>query len=315
MFDLSIIIVNWNTKDLLRKCLHSIYDKTNGIKYEIIVIDNASKDGSARMVREEFPEVKLIENKENVGFAKGNNQGFLRAEGRYILLLNPDTELVDNSFLKMVNYMRLNKEAGAVAPKFLYPDGTFQRYYARFPTFLSMVTRWFLPRRLAFKLKPTRLYLMLDDDFSKIREIEQPAGACIMTRKSLFLNENLMDLKFPVFFNDVDLCRRIYKKGLKIFILPEACIVHYKAKGGSEQGKKSLYLSAEFFLSMVDYFFKYEGVLKASLLKILISLGFVVRSMKILIESLLGIKKKEDLKYEMRRLYIFLRKKYIFSRN
>jgi len=313
MLDLSIIIVNWNTRDLLRNCLRSIYKKTEGINYEVIVVDNASKDESTKMVKDEFPQVKLIENKKNVGFAKGNNQGFSLARGKYILLLNPDTELIDNSLLKMVNFLDLNKDAGAVGPKFLYPDGTFQRYYARFPTFLSVMTRWFFPDKLAYRIKSTRSYLMLDDDFSRIMEIEHIAAACIMVRRCLFSEENLMDERFPIFFGDVDLSHRIYDKGFKIYFLPEAQIIHYGKKGGTEQGKMTFSLSAECFLSLTNYFYKYHGVIKATLLRVLFSLSFGIRSLEGVAENLVGIKDKEELKYEIRRFYTFLTKKSVFT--
>jgi len=315
MLDLSIVIVNWNTKDLLKSCLRSIYEKTKEIKYEIIVVDNASKDGSAKMIKEEFPEVKLIENKENVGFARGNNQGFFQSKGKYVLLLNPDTKLIDNSFLKMANYLDLNKEAGAVGPKFFYPDGTFQRYYARFPTFLSMITLWFPPKKVAYGLRPTRSFFMLDDDFSKVMEIDHIAAACVMVRRNLFLKENLMDEKFTIFFGDVDLSHRIYDKGFKIYFLPHAQIIHYGKKGGTEQGMISLSLSSECLLNLVDYFYKYQGAVKATLLKLLFFLGLAVKSLKVLVENLFGIKKKEELKYEVRRLYVFITRKSIFARN
>jgi len=314
MSDLSIIIVNWNSKDLLRKCLRSIYDNTDRLTFEVFVIDNASKDGSVEMVEKEFPRTCLIRNKENLGFARGNNQGFSRAKGRYILLLNPDTEVVKDALSKMVEYLALHKEAGAVSGRFIYPDGTFQRYYRRFPTFFSMLSTWFLPRSLAYKLKPTRAYLMLNDDFEKVMEVPQPAGACMMVRRELFSKENFMDEQFPIFFSDVDLCRRIYEKKKRIFVLPYAIIIHHWAKGGSEQGKKSLFLSAEYFISMVDYFSKYEGIIKAHLLRIFISLGFLIRTLAFFIGYICQVKNKEEFKYEAVRFHIFLWRKYVFNR-
>ena len=314
MYDLSIIIVNWNTKDLLRKCLSSIYNNTDKLTFEVFVIDNASRDGSTEMVEKEFPQTRLTRNKENFGFARGNNQGFLQAKGKYVLILNPDTEVVNNALLDMVKYLESNEEAGAVSGRFIYPDGTFQRYYHRFPTFFSMVTAWFLPQNLAHKLKPTRAYLMLDDDFEKVIEVPQPAGACIMVRRKLFLEEDFMDEQFPIFFGDVDLCRRIYEKGEKIFVLPYARIIHHWGKGGSEQGKNSLFLSAEYFISMIDYFAKYEGVVKADLLRILISLGFFVRTLVFSIGYICRVKNKEEFKYEVARFHIFLWRKYVFRR-
>lgn len=314
MPELSIIIVNWNSRELLQKCLSSIYDNTNMLTLEVIVIDNASRDGSAGMVEREFPQVSLIKNKDNLGFAKGNNQGFLQARGRYVLILNPDTEVVSDALLKMVKYLKSNKEVGAVSGRLVYPDGTFQRYYSRFPTFLSILTTWFLPKALAYKSKPTRAYLMLDDDFSKEIEVPQPAGSCLMVKRDLFLKECFMDEQFPIFFNDVDLCRRIYNKGKKIYVLPDVTIIHHWAKGGSEQGKKSLFLSGEYFISMFDYFSKYERAVKADLLRILISLGFLIRILAFFIGYIFRIKNREELRSEASRFDIFLWRKSVFER-
>ena len=313
MPELSIIIVNWNSRELLQKCLSSIYDNTNMLTLELIVVDNASGDGSADMVARRFPQVGLIRNKHNYGFAKGNNQGFLRSKGKYVLILNPDTEVVDDALLKIVGYLKLNKEVGAASGRFVYPDGTFQRYYSRFPTFLSILTTWFLPKALAHKLKPTRAYLMLDDDFSKEIEVPQPAGSCLMVKRDLFLKESFMDEQFPIFFNDVDLCRRIYSKGKRIVALPYAKIIHHRAKGGSEEGKRSLFLSVEYFLGMVDYFSKHEGTAKADLLKLLISLGFLMRTAAFFISYISGLRKREDLRWEAIRFHMFLWRKHVFK--
>lgn len=314
MPDLSIIIVNWNTKELLGRCLNSIYRNTKKLGCEVFVVDNASRDGSVEMVKKEFPQANVIKNEKNFGLARGNNQGFLHAKGKYVLVLNPDTEVVDDALSKMVEHLDLNKKAGAVSARFIYPDGTFQRYYRRLPTFLSMLTTWFLPRSLAYQLKPTRAYLMLDDNFEKIIEVPQPAGSCLMVRRDLFLKECFMDEQFPIFFNDVDLCRRIYDKEKKIVVLPYAKIIHHLAKGGSEQGKRSLFLSAEYFLGMIDYFSKHEGVMKADLLRIFISLGFLIRTMGFFISYISGLKSREDLRWEAVRFHIFLWRKYVFER-
>ena len=214
----------------------------------------------------------------------------------------------------MVQYLKSNKEVGAVSGRFVYPDGTFQRYYRRFPTFLSILTTWFLPKALAYKLKPTRAYLMLDDDFSKEIEVPQPAGSCLMVKRDLFLKECFMDEQFPIFFNDVDLCRRIYNKGKKIYVLPDATIIHHWAKGGSEQGKKSLFLSGEYFISMFDYFSKYERAVKANLLRILISVGFLARTTLFFIGYIFRIKNREELRSEVSRFDIFLWRKSVFER-
>lgn len=314
LLDLSIIIVNWNTCDLLRSCLNSIYTRTRGITFEVFVVDNGSRDRSSEMVRREFLQVNLIENQKNLGFARGNNQGFSSARGKYVLILNPDTEVVNNALFAMVQYLESNGDVGAVGGKFFYPDGSFQRYYNRLPTFCFVITRWFLPWRLASQLKSVRSYLMLDENFDQELEVEQPAGACIMVRKKLFLDDNFMDEQFPIYFGDVDLCRRIYDKGLKIFVLPTAKIIHHQAKGGLAQGNLPLFLSAEYFSSMIKYFSKHHGYLMAALLKILFSLAFMTRVLLLLAATITNAQTKNEFKYELRKLSLFLTQRDIFIR-
>src|SRR4030066_856653 len=133
--DLSILIVNWNTKVFLDGCLQSIYSSVKDISFEVIVVDNNSGDGSAEMVRKTFPETRLIENKENAGFARGNNQADAVSKGKVIGLLNPDTIVYPGTFEKMVDYLNTHEGVGAVSCKFLNPDGSLQRqYFRRFPT-------------------------------------------------------------------------------------------------------------------------------------------------------------------------------------
>jgi len=134
MHNLSIIIVNWNTKDLLRNCLFSIYKERKSISLEIFVVDNASSDGSSEMVKREFPLVKLIRNKKNVGFARANNQAIKESKGKYILLLNTDTVILNGALDKMVKFMDTHSDVGVCGPKLLNEDGSLQAYYYAFPT-------------------------------------------------------------------------------------------------------------------------------------------------------------------------------------
>ncbi|MFZ5801249.1 MAG: glycosyltransferase family 2 protein, partial [Candidatus Omnitrophota bacterium] len=143
--ELTISIVNWNSREYLRQCLESIRDNVRGIGYEVIVVDNASQDNSVTMVRNDFPDTLLIGNQENLGFARGNNQAFAKSRGRYFLLLNPDTRVLSGSLEKMVEFLGGHPDAGAVAPKYLNPDGTFQRYYYRFPNSLIFPISQTLP--------------------------------------------------------------------------------------------------------------------------------------------------------------------------
>lgn len=134
ILDLSICIVNWNVESLLKACLRSIIDNTSGISCEVIVVDNDSSDGSVDMVKAEFPQVKLIVNKENAGFTRANNQAIRISKGRYIMLLNPDTVIIDNALNKMVRFMESRFDCGALGCKLLNTDGTLQRSCKTFPS-------------------------------------------------------------------------------------------------------------------------------------------------------------------------------------
>ena len=132
--DVSILIVNWNTCPYLRECLQSIQGTVQGLTYEVFVVDNASRDGSQEMVRSEFPWVELIANPENVGFARGNNQGLARASGEYVLVMNPDVVLLEGTLSGLIAFVRQHPDAGMTSPKLLNPDRTLQNFYGRIPS-------------------------------------------------------------------------------------------------------------------------------------------------------------------------------------
>jgi len=172
--DLSIIIVNWNTKNLLKQCLESIKDHTKKISYEIIVIDNASTDGSADMVETDFPEVILIKNKTNKGYGRANNQGLIRAQGKYVLFLNSDITVNDNCLDEMFDFMEDNPEVGAASCKLTNPDGSLQPSCRRFPSFKVFFLMLIGLRAVFPKMKIFQKYMMLDWNHSDLREVDQP---------------------------------------------------------------------------------------------------------------------------------------------
>ncbi|MCK9409644.1 MAG: glycosyltransferase family 2 protein [Bacteriovoracaceae bacterium] len=225
---LSIIITSWNTRRLLHACLQSIRIYPPRCTWEIIVVDNASIDGSAEMVSTDFPEIQLIKNSVNTGYAGGNNIGFANSSGEYVLLLGSDTEVFPGTIQRMADFLDEKKTAGIVSCRLQLPDGSLQHSCKRFPSIGNAVAMYcslhFLNRR----------YLMSSFDHTVEKEIDQPDATCIMIRRSA-LDGYIFDERFSILYNDVDLCQRIKEKGLKIIFTPTAKIIHH----GSQSTKQA----------------------------------------------------------------------------
>ncbi len=272
--DLSILIVNWNTKAFLEECLQSIYSSVKSISFEVIVVDNNSGDGSAEMVRKNFPVTRLIENKDNAGFARGNNQAYEISKGRVIGLLNPDTIVYPGTFEKMVDYLNTHDIVGAVSCKFLNPDGTLQReFYRRFPTVSTIFFRYtylgqVINRRL-YHGRALKDFFYGDKTFERTEVIEQPGATCLWMRRSLIEKIGLFDEQFPILFNDVDLCKRIWNEGYEIHVLADAHITHY---GGTNIRKLSQEQFSQIaFDGILNYFKKHHGFVRTTLVYFSIS--------------------------------------------
>lgn len=225
--DLSIIIVSWNVKDLVRKCLESIYCKTRDINFEIFVTDNASRDGSAEMIANEFSDVHLNASQENLGFAKGNNWGIKQARGEFILLLNPDTEILDQALDKMVEFMRQHAKIGLAACKLLNPDHTLQPSVRRFPSFVSQFLVLTKFQYLWPNSPVIRRYLAKDFDYQKEQEIDQAMGAFLLVRKEIFEKVGLLDENYWIWFEEVDFCKKVKAVNYQIVYTPKTQIIHH----------------------------------------------------------------------------------------
>ncbi|KMQ51477.1 Glycosyl transferase, family 2 [Chitinispirillum alkaliphilum] len=253
--DISIIIVNWNTSDMLKSCIHSILEHTRKVSYEIIVVDNASDDDSVTMIKEDFPQSRIFALNENIGFSRGNNIGLLEATGRYVLFLNPDTELTSDACSAMVDFLDSNKEYGAVGCKLLNRDNTVQQQCARaFPTpwkqfcFLSMLNRLFAKSPLFSTIELGHW------DHNDSRDIECLSGACICAPRALITQLGGMDENIFMYSEDVDLCLRIINKGFKIRYLADEAIFHYD--GSASKKNKNRYFSTLLQRNSQFYFFK-----------------------------------------------------------
>lgn len=254
---LSICIVNWNTRELLRACLQSIYRYPLSEPFEVIVVDNASPDGSAAMVCAEFPQVVLIANTENVGYAKGNNQAFQRARGEFILLLNPDTEVLEGTLDKAVAFMRAHPEAGAIGAKQLFPDGRVQPSVRGFPTPMNLLFEVTGLARLFPRARLLNGYRMRWFPYNTLAEVDQPMATFLLTRRAVVEQVGLMDEAFPLFFNDVDWCYRIKQAGWRIYFVPEVQIIHH---GGASTKQVRLHAIRESHRGLEQFYRKhYRG--------------------------------------------------------
>lgn len=252
--ELSIIIVNYNTRELLRQCLKSFFESELRLSYELIVVDNASSDGSSLLVKKEFPIVKLIQNKKNIGFSKANNVGAKIAQGQYILFLNPDTVILKDSIEKMINFIKSHPDAGVIGPRLVFPDGTLQLSCRRFYT-LSAILAKRTPLGHVFPFnKSVENLLMSDWDHVSVREVDWILAACLMLRRDLFYMIGYFDEKYKMYFEDVDLCFRIKQQGYKIYYVPQAKIIHYHQR---ESARGFSLKTVWHILSMIRFYRKH----------------------------------------------------------
>lgn len=259
--DLSILIINWNTKDLLENCLESILENVKNIAYEVIIADNNSSDDSASFVKQYFPHLTLLVNNKNIG-GLANIRALPYCQGKYVLLLGPDTVVLPGAVERMVGFLNTHDEAGAVSAYLLYPNGRFQRYYNSFPNvFFNLTLLGRLIDKIILHRRYFREYYAQGIDFSKIVLVDQPCGACFMIRREVITEiGGIVDNDFvcvrALWFNDVSLCRRIYEHGHKIFVLPKARIIHFKHSSFKKADK--LFQSKEYTLGLLTYVRKYE---------------------------------------------------------
>jgi GT2 family glycosyltransferase len=218
--------VNWNTRDLLMQALQSVF-ASSGTRLEVIVVDNASGDGSADAVRAAFPQVHLIANAENLGYAHGNNQAICAANGAYVLLLNPDVILPPDGLAKAVGFIEEHPQAGALGVRQVHPDGRLQRSVRGFPTPAGVLWELIGVARLLQKSPRFGAYRMTWFGYDAEAEVDQPMGTFLMLSAKAVAAVGLLDESFPIFFNEVDWCLRCKRDGWKIYFTPKIEIVHY----------------------------------------------------------------------------------------
>lgn len=264
MIDLSIIIVSYNAKDYLLNCLKSL-----DLKYEIIIIDNASTDCSVEEIKKKYPQVKIIKNNNNIGFAAANNQGIKQANGRYILLLNPDTKILDNTLSKMISWMDSHPLAAVSTCRLLNEDNSIQPTGGYFPT---------LPRLFAWQLFlddiiPINSYHPKPSFYQKERELDWVTGAFFLFRKEIVDKAGLFDEKFFLYAEELEYCYRIKKTGFKVFFTPITSIIHFGFKSSSKE--KALIAEYE---SLKYFYQKHYPPYKVMLARLILKFGALIRS-------------------------------------
>jgi hypothetical protein len=255
--DLSVVIVSWNTRELLHRCLQSIFATAGELAMEVWVVDNASTDGSASMIREHFPQVLSIENHENVGFARGNNQAIRLSHGRYVLLLNSDTEVQTSALKNLIDALESHPAAGAAGPKMLNPDETFQSSYGSLPSVWSEI---FGPYLLDFLTKPWgRIGARLatpDHLDGACTNTDRVSFACTLIRREALQTTGLLDETYAFYSEDYDWFKRAHDAGWQILFCPSAQVMHH---WGASSRQSSDWSITQLYRSKRLYFFKHYG--------------------------------------------------------
>ena len=289
--DISVIIVNWNTRDILSQCLNSLRNHPASYPMEVIVVDNASSDGSAELVREKFPEVRLIVNKENCGFAKGNNIGIQQSSGKYVCIMNSDVLVLEDTLNRMYDYMEANPRIGILGPKF-YRDmertGIDPTSCRKFPTIWNKLCEALALHKLfpgsEFFSTPEMDYFAHDS----IKKVEVIAGTTWMVRRTALDEVGLMDESFFMYGEDLDWCKRFWDHGWEVLFFPEALAIHF---GRSSSSKEPVRFHLEQQRSAMRYWRKHHGITGVFCIH---AIGLLHHAIRLLGQMILySVKKKE----------------------
>lgn len=283
---LSIIILAWNVRELLRACLRSL--PLNDPAVEVIVVDSASADATADIVRAEFPPVILIASAENLGYSRGNNLGLRAARGRYLLVLNPDTQAAPEALAQMCAYLDTHPEVGLLGPQLVHADGARQSTRRRFPTLAT----GFFESTWAQSLAPRAMldhYYARDLSDDAVSEVDWVVGAALLVRRAAYEQVGGLDEGFFMYSEELDWCRRLKAAGWRVVYFPAARIIHHEG-GSSVQVPAATHI--RFNTSKVRYFRKYHGALAAQALRLFLLLGFAFQMALEWLKGLLGHKRE-----------------------
>jgi len=286
--DLSIIIVSWNVRRLLRRCLQSLAESDLSPRgVEVIVVDNASADGSAEMLRRQFPHVRLLEQRENIGFTRANNLALAQARGGALLLLNPDTELGPGALGELLRYLEAQPVVGIVGPHTLNSDGSHQSTRRRFPTLLTGVfeSTWLAAYAPA---SIERAYRMADTSDGDVLDVDWVQGSALLLRREVYEQIGGLDEGYVMYAEEIDYCRRAKAAGWRVVYHGAALITHH---GGKSSEQASAYKQLHFQRSKLRYFRKHHGRAPYQLLRASLLLQFAWQLSLELVKGALGHKR------------------------
>jgi hypothetical protein len=264
MFDLSVLIVNWNTREMLADCLASVFAHAGELRLEVIVVDNASTDGSPEMVRERFPAVRLITNRENLGFSRANNIGLSLSTGRYVLLLNSDALATPGALPALVQLAEAQPKAALIGARLVNPDGSFQASHTPFPK----LWQEFLILSGLGRLLYGRWYPSRGPEVEKgPQPVDYVEGACLLVRREALQQVGGLDDGYFMYAEEVDWCYAMQQMGWQVWYQPRAVIVHY---GGGSSRERRTQREADLYKSRVRFFRKYYGAGPTLGLKVLL---------------------------------------------
>lgn len=259
--DLSIVITSYKNPELLKLCLDAIQKNIRNLNFEIIVTDSATEESTEIMMREDYPTVKFHAFQKNVGFQALLKKGIGDSRGDYLLLINGDIIVTEDSAEKLLNYIRHNPEVGMVGPKLLNFNETLQYSCFRFYKPLTIIYRRTFLSKLGFAKKHLDWFLMKDYDHAQVREVDWLMGSAVLVSRSAIEKVGLMDPQFFMYMEDVDWCRRFWENKFKVIYFPDAKMYHYHGKGSAKGGfLRSLLLNRLTWihiLSAIKYFKKY----------------------------------------------------------
>lgn len=272
--DLSIAIPSWNTRELLDQCLESVHKNSDGLLREIIVVDNDSGDGSADMVAAKYPRVRLIRNRVNVGFAGACNLAYRRSTGRYFMLLNSDTIVLDDALKAMVRFMDQHRDAGAAGCKLLNCDGSLQRSCSCFPGLLTelfdaMYLSKLFPRSRVFACYPMSFW-----NFDHTREVDFAGGSCLIVRREAVSEVGLLDEEYFMYTEEADWCYRMWDHGWAVYFYPGAQVTHLGGESAREFGNG---IHLNLYTSRNRFILKHRGRAAASVHRLIVALGASIR--------------------------------------
>lgn len=252
-YTVSFIIPNWNHKKILSECIASIYAANDSILKDVIVVDNASTDGSSEYMKNMYPDILWIQNDTNLGFAKAVNQGILLSKGDFLFLLNNDIKLMKDTTEKLLSPLLENPDIGAAAPVLYYPNGKIQISCRRFPTPSALL----LELLGINKIGNFRRWKLQREEHLVDGNVLQPMASALMVKRQCWNAVGPLDEEFPIFFNDVDWCYRLYKNtAYKIYLYPDAKAIHHEGASVKNLGYKK---SIEFYKGILRFYFKHYG--------------------------------------------------------